>query len=294
MLFCVFLLGAVQSAVAGAEACGLDAASTPALQAAADLIARLGKEAEAITAVVAATKSKDGMALAQALAECSELELSGPEVDAANKLMEKLGKKVQLEAEVMKAASGFDIPAIEAAVAAAKKGGVADDSQGLRAAEDGIKRIKDQTVVVDDLTKKMDCGLDGLARLEVILSDAREKGIGTHQAELITKAAASVECLTKAQNAKANNSAEAAAAACAMAGEHSLGAAVKEACETVRANIEKLGTVAEALAAALEAKDVDAIKAAYDEAKELGEFFISNYFIYRCAFHRISSEFVSH
>ena len=124
--------------------------------------------------------------------------------------------------------------------------------------------------MIDDLTKKMDCGLDGLARLEVILSDAREKGIGTHQADLITKAAASVECLTKAQNAKANNSAEAAAAACAMAGEHSLGAAVKEACEQVRTNIEKLGGVADALAAALEAKDVDAIKAAYDEAKELG------------------------
>ena len=124
--------GAIKAAVAGAEACGLDAAGTPALQAAADLVARLAKEAEAIKAVVAATKSKDGMALAQALAECSELELSGAEVDAANTLMEKLGKKVQLEAEVMKAASGFDIAAIEAAVAAAKKGGVADDSQGLK------------------------------------------------------------------------------------------------------------------------------------------------------------------
>jgi myosin heavy subunit len=260
----------IKAAVAKATSCGLDKSSTSLLQTAEDLMERLTKEAETKSELKAATKKKDGLKLGAALAKASELGLTGPEVDAATKLMNKLGKSVQLEAAVMKAASGFDVAAIEAAMEAAKAGGVADDSPSFAAAAEGIARIKDQTVVVDELTKKMDCGVDGLDRLEVILSDAREKNLTSQKPDLMAKASAVVDALTKAKNAQANDSAEAADAAVAMAKDGNLGSTVIEACERVKNAIVRKKSLMAELAAALEAKDVPAITAAYEEAQELG------------------------
>ena len=249
---------------------------TPGVKKANKALEGIKAEAEALTALKAATKGGKPAPLLAALAKAGELGLEGPIVDAAKEAISKLGAATEALGRLDAAVNACDIPAIEAGIAECEGHGMGDE-ETVVTARDAKKRINKQNKAAAALEAAIDARergpvVDGIAKAE-------ELGCGKRFEELIARGAALIvlldleESLIKEfKKLGERDDEEGLDAAEARAKAADCSPAVFKACDKARAVIDGRKDFISRLNDALEAdeKDKDLIAALLEEAKERG------------------------
>lgn len=260
---------AINAAIAGATSLGIDEHLAPFAKAR-QVLKRLGEEKAAVEALRAALASNTADLLNAAISTASQMGLDTPELGQARAAVAKLGAQNESLAALNAALDTNDLAKVRAAIAHAEEMGMGD-AGAVADAKRVADRLEEEGLAAAELTT-LTAG-DDLAALNKALANATRLNLAKRHAAVVDAAKAQsskLQALVDARAAitsaiKSNDLAgvtEALDAAAALG----LTGPEMEAGTAAKAKLTEHKEITDALAAALDAKDKEALTALIERA----------------------------